>query len=342
MVDSMIRRRRAQAHMRPFNPYRDTKQIAELMALAFGGRLGADGEIALAEMRRIARWGPLLWWLYWPGWDRSGVIPGFVWVEQGRVVGNVSLRRASQWNGFFIGNVAVHPDWRRRGLATSLMEAALEVVSSKGGHWAGLEVRADNLGARQLYERLGFRKVGTTLHMLRPAGLPWTSTPIHSATLRGGRVHDGAALVELVRDMIPAQQRALLELRKQDYRPGWERTLSHWLDGRREVWWVDEESGILRGAVRVLFERGRRPDQLEILVAPGHSGHVEAVLLQRGLASLHGAPRKMVNVVLPTPTQSLVAALEASGFQTSRRLVQMRLDLVQHISPRDWEGAISV
>jgi hypothetical protein len=127
----------------------------------------------------------------------------------------------------------------------------------------------------------------------------------------------------------------LLELRKQDYRPGWERTLSHWLDGRREVWWVDEESGILRGAVRVLFERGRRLDRLEILVAPAHSGHVEAVLVQRGLASLHGAPRKMVNVVLPSPTQSLVAALEASGFRTSRRLVQMRLDLVQHISPRD-------
>ncbi len=298
------------------------------MALAFGGRLGADGEIALAEMRRVARWGPLLWWLYWPGWGQSGVIPGFVWVEQGRIVGNVSLRRASQLNGFFIGNVAVHPDWQRRGVATSLMEAALDVISSKGGHWAGLEVRADNPRARQLYERLGFRKVGTTLHMLRPAGLPWMSTSIHSSTLRGGRTHDGVALAELVRGMIPARQRALLELRKADYRPGWERTLSHWLDGRREVWWIDEESGILRGAVRVLFERGRRPNRLEILVAPGQSGYVEAVLVQQGLASLHGAPMKMVDVVLPSPTQSLVAALEASGFQRSRRLVQMRLDLV--------------
>jgi ribosomal protein S18 acetylase RimI-like enzyme len=329
MVDSMIRRRHARSHLRPFNPHRDTKQVVELMALAFGGRLGADGEIALAEMRRLARWGPLLWWLYWPGWGRSGVIPGFVWVEQGRIVGNVSLRRASQWNGFFIGNVAVHPDWQRRGLAMSLMEAALEVISSRGGHWVGLEVRADNPGARQLYERLGFRKVGTTLHMVRPAGMPWTSTPIHSATLRGGSFHDGPALVELVRRMIPTQQRALLELRKADYQPGWEQTLNHWLEGRREVWWVDEERGVLRGAVRVLFERGRRPNRLEILVAPEHSGRVEAVLVRQGLASLHGASRKMVNTVLPSPTQALVAALEAAGFQRSRTLVQMRLDLIQ-------------
>jgi hypothetical protein len=132
-----------------------------------------------------------------------------------------------------------------------------------------------------------------------------------------------------MRSVIPAQQRALLELRKADYQPGWERTLNHWFDGRREVWWVDEESGVLRGAVRVLFERGRRPNRLEILVAPEHSGHVEAVLVRQGLASLHGAPRKMVHIVLPSPTQSLVAALEAAGFQRSRRLVQMRLDLIQ-------------
>jgi hypothetical protein len=209
------------------------------------------------------------------------------------------------------------------------MEAALEVITSKGGRWVGLEVRADNLAARQLYEQLGFRKVGTTLHMLRPAGLPWTSTSIHSPTLRAGRFHDGPALVELVRGMVPARQRAQLELRKADYQPGWERTVNHWLDGRREIWWVDEESGELRGAVRVLFERGRRPNRLEILVAPVHSGQVEAVLIQQGLASLHGAPRKMINVVLPSPTQSLVAALEAVGFLKSRRLVQMRLDLAQ-------------
>jgi hypothetical protein len=203
------------------------------------------------------------------------------------------------------------------------------VIASKGGHWAGLEVRADNLGARQLYERLGFRKAGTTLHMFRPAGLPWTPISTYSPTLRGGRFHDGVALVELVRSMVPARQRALLELRKADYQPGWERTMNHWLDGKREIWWVDEESGVLRGAVRVLFERGRRPHRLEILVAPGCSDHVEAVLVQQGMASLHGAPRKMISTVLPSPSQSLVVALEDAGFQRSRRLVQMRLDLAQ-------------
>ncbi len=68
MVAAMLRGELAQTGVRPFELYRDSKPVAELIAIAFSDGLGPDGEVALAEMRRIARWGPLLWWLYWPGW----------------------------------------------------------------------------------------------------------------------------------------------------------------------------------------------------------------------------------------------------------------------------------
>ncbi len=327
MVIATLRKSRAQTGVRPFDPYRDPKPVAELISVAFKGELGPDGEIALAEMFRAARWGWLLGWLYWPGWNRSGLAPGFVWVEQGRVLGNVSLRRARGWGGFFIGNVAVHPDWRERGIASVLMETALEAISARGGRWVGLEVRADNQTARRIYERLGFQKVGKTLYMLRPAGLPRSSLSSHP-TLRRGRSYDGAALVELVCENITIPHRSLLELRKENYRPGWERTLDHWLEGRREVWWVIEDGGVICGAVRVLHERGRRPDRLEVLVASGYSGRVETTLVQQGIACLRSAPKKMVEIVLPTPTDSLVAVLEDAGFQKLRVLVQMRMNLL--------------
>jgi len=314
--------------VRLFNPYRDLKPVTELIAVAFSGRLGPDGQVALAEMRRIARWGSLLWWLYWPGWGRGGVVPGFVWVERGHVVGNVSLRRALRWGGFFIGNVAVHPDWQGRGIASALMKAALEAISARGGRWVGLEVRTDNRIARQLYEHLGFRDVGRTLHMLRPAGLPWAGNPPSHPLLRRGRSRDSAALIKLVHAVVSEPQRPLLELRKEwDYQLGWGQALDRWLEGRRDVWWVIEETGVVCGAVRALRERGRRPDRLEVLVEPGRSGHLEAVLVQRGIASLRGATKKMVETVLPNSTEPLVAALGTVGFQKLRVLVQMRLDM---------------
>ena len=324
MIASALSKRCAQNGLRPFDPRRDSKPVIELIAVAFGDRLGPAGQAALAEMRRIVRWDSLLRWFYWPG--ASGVMParGFVWVEEGRVVGNASLRRAPGWGGFLIGNVAVHHDWRGRGIAGELVEAALGEVATRDGRWVGLEVRADNQVARRLYERLGFREVGRTVHMLRPAGLPLVCSPPSHFPLRRGRCRDSTSLVKLVHAIVPEPLRPLLELRRRDYQLGWEHTLDCWLDGRREVWWVIEEHGTICGAVQALRERGRRPDRLKVLVALEHSGRFETVLVQQGVASLRGGSEKIIETVLVSPTLPLVQALKEVGFQRERVLIQMK------------------
>lgn len=58
----------------------------------------------------------------------------------------------------FIANVAVHPDHRRRGIARTLVTAAIEQGSALTR--ITLEVRASNIAAIALYESLGFVKDG--------------------------------------------------------------------------------------------------------------------------------------------------------------------------------------
>ena len=53
-------------------------------------------------------------------------------------------------------NLAVEPAWRRRGVGRALVETISK--QAKGNVY--LEVRESNRGARQFYERLGFRTVG--------------------------------------------------------------------------------------------------------------------------------------------------------------------------------------
>lgn len=78
-------------------------------------------------------------------------------VEGRRVRGYlICARYVDVWH---LMNIAVDPAARRRGVATALMAEMLE----RTGHEAActLEVRPSNGGAIALYERFGFRHVGT-------------------------------------------------------------------------------------------------------------------------------------------------------------------------------------
>lgn len=59
-----------------------------------------------------------------------------------------------------IMNVAVHPDYRRQGIAEMLINNLVEDLKTRGSHALMLEVRASNDPAIALYHKLGFVQVG--------------------------------------------------------------------------------------------------------------------------------------------------------------------------------------
>jgi ribosomal-protein-alanine acetyltransferase len=73
----------------------------------------------------------------------------------GQVTGFIVSRRIDDDEREIL-NVAVHPDFRRLGIASTLLRH--EIARCPGAHF--LEVRESNAAARRLYERLGFEIVG--------------------------------------------------------------------------------------------------------------------------------------------------------------------------------------
>ena len=66
-----------------------------------------------------------------------------------------------------IVNIATHPDFRRRGCASAIIDALEEFLSSKSVQNIFLEVRVSNMPARTLYEGKGFRTVGARKNYYR-------------------------------------------------------------------------------------------------------------------------------------------------------------------------------
>ncbi len=79
-------------------------------------------------------------------------------VEGSRLVGYViNSRYVDAWH---VMNVAVDPDYQRRGIATRLLERLFELTADDERRGYTLEVRVSNLEAIALYERLGFERRG--------------------------------------------------------------------------------------------------------------------------------------------------------------------------------------
>lgn len=60
-----------------------------------------------------------------------------------------------------LGDMAVLPEVRRRGLGRRLLDGALAEAARRGAKRVFLEVRESNVAARSLYERAGFEAAGT-------------------------------------------------------------------------------------------------------------------------------------------------------------------------------------
>ena len=76
----------------------------------------------------------------------------------GRVAGYIGSQTVPPESD--VMNVAVHPDFRRQGIAEALVNGLWSRLTQAGNTSLTLEVRASNLPAIALYEKLGFVQVG--------------------------------------------------------------------------------------------------------------------------------------------------------------------------------------
>lgn len=321
----LIRADRMKTGLRPVHPQSDLAGIADLIETCFTSTLDAAGRSAIQEMRTLSRTGPLLWLLARLSDVIPGVLDGFVWIEDARVVGNVSLSRTGYGDGWIIANVAVDPNYRRRGIARRLMVAALERVAQKG-RFATLQVEANNPNAYALYDSLGFHTQRTFTRWRRPT---FHYQPAHSPdrlALRRIKRREAGRLLELAVRVRPDDKGGLGWLRPTTVRamrpPRWPGMDLLWKGSRRDFWGLPGEDGALAAALITEMRLGLSTSLFDLLVAPERVGTVEEALVGEAITRLGGRVTPLVTEH-PADDTATNEALQRYYFRPERTLIHM-------------------
>jgi ribosomal protein S18 acetylase RimI-like enzyme len=306
----------------PFDASRDLGAVARLLEEAFRD----ESAIAFSRVPLMRELGIFMWTLnYIPSFPEN--ISGFVWLEEGQIVGNLTLTRDEGWGDrYFISNVAVKREYRRKGIARQLVRAALDELRAHSAKWALLNVRPTNPGAIQLYKEFGFQEIemqgewSLTFRSSFPKGT-------ENLNLRPLRWSDHREVAELVRAGTPA---AVKQFRRQEINPYW----LYWEDRMTEIVtdffigqttkrWVIEKDGKLGAAVTVRRQRIFSPHRIEVRVHPDLRGRVEGHLVAFALSELAGSPGRNIRASATSTHPELIAALEERGFRFQNGLTLM-------------------
>ena len=134
--------------VKPFELDKDEAALTELQNTAFGENWGfSPNTVEQIEARVRIKTSPPEGIVFIMDGERAAA---YNWTQR--------IQNAYGHIGF-VGMTGVHPSYRGRGLGTAIVVSGMEHLLSEGVTAVELEVDAENTPARELYLKLGYRKV---------------------------------------------------------------------------------------------------------------------------------------------------------------------------------------
>jgi ribosomal protein S18 acetylase RimI-like enzyme len=309
-------------HLRPLNVLRDLSAVADLIELCFSPTMDNDGQRYLSDMRRASRDDSFLRWASRMSETAAMPMMGYVWEQDGRIIGNASLIpfRDRGKRIYLIANVATHPDYRRRGIGRALTERVMRQARDKRASAIWLHVRDDNPGAIMLYQELGFQEIARRT--------TWQASPEHRLSYPDNDLE----IVPRNPRFWPLQQEWLRRLYPKDLswyqswdtnalRPGlWNWLYLLFIDFNIKQWAAIRNDELL--ATLTWMPQGGRPESLFAgTPSPGANAEALVSLLIHARRTITYPPY----LTLDYPADEMTDAFSAAGFSPRRTLLWMRV-----------------
>lgn len=305
---------------------RDLNHVADLIELCFPIHLDPDGRTYVNEMRKAAHQYRLMGWLT----NVSDLDPvrasGFVWEDTGRIIGNLSLiplKREGR-RVYLIANVAVHPDFRRRGIARKLTKHALAYLGRQRESQVWLQVRDDNQPALELYRSLGFKEqTARSTWRIRPVDLNNSLIPNQDGLSFRRRIRaDWATQSVWLAETYPQLIRWNLPVNFRRFHPGIIQALKNFVESEHFRHWAVTLDGKCHGMIT-----WQRTDGYANNLWLAFPTETEDFCLSWGLESACHRLGRRHPLSIDYPKGRFQEGFEKMGFMLFRTLVWMRCNL---------------
>lgn len=310
--------------VRAVNFRKDVPQIMKLLRLAFG-----DGENRKRPFSSSFELPPF--WLWGSDSLTNRLRNGLVWEDNGRLAGNLTIIRYPASRRFLIVNVAVHPDWRRRGIARKLMAEAMNLAKVEGQTAVLLQVDKSNDGARALYQQMNFETIGHIANwQIQGAALRRSPLLLREKSpdyVRRLRSNEWQAAYALDRAHLPAEMDWPEPVPSDLYKTGLAQRFFYFLNGRSfESWAVAAKTGELVGVASIWGEWGQ-PYRVRMRMLPTWAGKAERPLLLKTMERLRQLTSSRIYIDHPDDNPVMNDLLRTAQFRPRRTLTHMKFTL---------------
>jgi RimJ/RimL family protein N-acetyltransferase len=318
--------------LRPMVPRKDLRRVVQLVSEGFDEWQSWRGRSFLSLLEVLSYTGPFLSLARFSSAFRQ-FCSAIVWVEGGQVVGVVAGHPIGPDPRYWIfRNIVVSKPHRGKGIGRELQRGLIERASSEGAQKAIVMVRVNNPASINLASSDGFRLLTITSDMKLIPSQAMTPAPPTGDSLRQQKPSDWHQVYQLTQAATPPALRSFNPVREDDFRTRMLQRLGHWLgnliSGQWEHQFVAEESGELAALLTVkacLWGEHR----LEMTVHPSWRGHLEEILVRKGLGVLSRYPKRPVNIKVPVAHTEAITVLSQRGFNEMKTQAILGLDLRQ-------------
>jgi len=306
--------------LRPLNIIRDLPGVADLIEKCFANTMDTEGRNYIQQMRRAGQDNVFLRWAGSAVETASMPLSGYIWEENGEIIGNVSLipHRHARKKFYLIANVAVRPEHRNRGIGRALTVAAMHHAKQHRADETWLHVRDDNPGAIKLYRSLGFVELSRrTTWQAQPGRNASARSPGIVVTRRTTR--DWPAQEIWLRRLYPELLTWYQPMPWNSLRPGVGPALYRFMSDNEVRHWVGRIDG-LPSVVVSWRAMGGRTNQLWVAIPPEGNENMLTALLLHARQELFWREK----ISLDFPAGQYNACIEAAGFHPLRTLLWMK------------------